>query len=91
MEKAGAIAGEVAAFRGAVERRLGADSVRHMLRTEGRAGAVIAPSVTGPQRTALDQVAERISTIWSGERVGADLTQKQAETQRLTQRRGMRM
>jgi hypothetical protein len=91
MQKVGAITGEIAAFRAAVERRLGADSVRQMLRTEGRAGTVTASSVTVSQRTALDQVAERISTIRSGERAGDELTQRLGERDRLTRRRGLRM
>ncbi|RYF02943.1 MAG: hypothetical protein EOO77_31825 [Oxalobacteraceae bacterium] len=89
MEKVGAITKEIAAFRAAVERRLGADNVRQMLRTKARAGTITAPSVAASQRTALGQVAERISTLWSGERAGANLTRKQGE--RLTRRRGLRM
>lgn len=91
VEKAGAIAGEIAQFRGAVERRFGADSVRHMLRTKGTPGAVTAPSVTASQRTAFDGMAERISTFRAGERAGDELTHKQGERERLTQRRGLRM
>jgi len=77
VEEAGAIAGEIAAFRDAVEHRLGTDSVRQILRTKGRSGAVTSPSVTVIQRTALDHVAERISTIRAGERAGEEFTHKQ--------------
>ena len=91
VEKNGAIAGEVGAFRAAVEQRFGAEGVRRMLRAEGRAGAVSAPSVTAGQRGALDQVVERISTLWSGEKARASLARRQSESERLTQRRGMRM
>jgi len=91
VQKARAIAGEIAAFRGAVERRLGADSVRQILRTEGRAGAVTASSITASQRTALDQVSERISTLRAGERAGEEFTHKQGQRERLTQRRGLRI
>jgi Ti-type conjugative transfer relaxase TraA len=91
MQKVGAIIREIAAFRAAVERRLGADNVRQMLRTLGRAGAVTVSSVAASQRTALDQVAERISTLRAGERAGDELTQKQGQRERLTQRRGLRM
>ncbi|MBV8915514.1 MAG: AAA family ATPase, partial [Acetobacteraceae bacterium] len=88
VEKSDAIAAELGAFRGTVERRFGAEGVRQMLRTEGRAGAVSAPSVTAGQRTALDQVAERISTMWSGEKA-ASAAEHQAE--RLGLRQGPRM
>ena len=71
-----------------MERRFGAEGVRQMLRAEGRAGAVSASSVTAGQRTALDQVAERVSTMWPGEKASS-LAQHQAE--RLGLRRGPRM
>lgn len=90
VETSGAIATELGAFRTAVERRFGAEGVRQMLRADGRAGAVSAPSVTARQRAALDQVAERISTMWSGEKA-ASAVQHQAERQQLGQRQGPRM
>jgi Ti-type conjugative transfer relaxase TraA len=90
VETSGAIAAELGAFRAAVEGRFGAEGVRQMLRAEGRAGAVSAPSVTAGQRTALDRVVERISTMWSGERA-ASAVKHQAETQRLGLRQGPRM
>ena len=90
VEKSGAIAAELGAFRAAVERRFGTEGVRQMLRAEGRAGAVSAPSVTVAQRTALEQVAERISTMWSGEKA-ARAAEHQAERQQLGLRQGSRM
>ena len=90
VEKSGAVAGELGTFRGAVERRFGAEGVREMLRAEGRAGAVSAPSVAAGQRAALDQVAERISTMWSGEKA-VSLAQHQAEREQLGLRQGPRM
>jgi Ti-type conjugative transfer relaxase TraA len=90
VEKSGAIAGELGAFRAAVERRLGAEGVRQMLQSGGRAGAVSAPSVAAGQRAALDQVAERISTLWSGEKA-ATAAEHQAERQQLGLRQGPRM
>ena len=91
VETSGAITAELGAFRGAVERRFGVEGVRQMLRAEGRAGAVSAPSVTAGQRTALDQVAERISNLWSGEKAGAGLIQGQRESEGLARRRAPRM
>lgn len=90
VERNDAIASEIGGFRAAVEGRFGAEGVRQMLRAEGRAGAVSAPSVRAGHRGALDQVAERISTLWSGERAGSDLARRQSESERLTQWRGMR-
>jgi hypothetical protein len=82
VEKSGAIAAELAEFRQAVERRFGAEGVWQILRTEGRAGAVNAPSVAAGQRAALDQIAERVSTMWVGEKA-ASLAQHQAEREQL--------
>lgn len=90
VEKSGAIAAELDAFRAAVERRFGAEGVREMLRAGGRAGVVSASSVGAGQRAALDQVAERISTLWSGEKAGS-VAQHQAERQQLGLRQGPRM
>ena len=90
VENSGVIAAELSAFRGTVERRFGVEGVREMLRSEGRAGAVTPPSVAAGQRVALDQVAERVSTLWSGEKA-ARLGQHQAESQKLVQRQGPRM
>ena len=84
------IAAELGVFRGAVERRFGAEGVRQMLRTEGRAGAVSVSSVTVGQRAALDQVAERISTMWSGDKA-ASAAEHQAERQQLRQGPRLRM
>ena len=82
---------EIETFRSAVEHRLEVDSVRHILGTKRRAGAITLPSVAAGQRTTLDQVTERISTIRSGERAGADLMYKHGEREQLTRRCGMRV
>lgn len=91
MEKSSAIAAELHAFREAVERRFGVDGVREMLHVKGRVGGVTAPSLGPEQRAALDQVAERISSLSSGERAGADLARRQSESERMAQRLGMRL
>ena len=65
--------------------------VRTMLRAEGRLGAVTAPSVTAEQRPELDRVAELTATLKVGQRAGASLAQREAESARQGQRRGLRM
>ena len=85
------VAGELRAFGTAVEQRFGEEGVRAMLRAGGRAGAVMAASITPEQRPALDQVAELTATLKAGERAGASLAQREAESERQGQRRGMRM
>ena len=85
------VAGELQAFGAAVEQRFGEDGVRTMLRAGGRPGAVTAPSVAAKQRADLDQVAALTVTMKAGERASARLTQRQAESERQGQRRGMRM
>ena len=90
VESSGAIAAELIAFRGTVARRFGAEGMREMLRAKGKAGAVTVPSVAAGQRVALDQVAERVSTLWSGEKA-ASAVEQQAETQRHKMGQGPRM
>ena len=85
------VAGELRAFGTAVEQRLGEEGVRAMLRAGGRAGAVMAVSVTPEQRPALDRVAELTAALKAGERAGASLAQREAESEHQGQRRGMRM
>ncbi len=85
------VAAELERFGAAVERRFGADSVRAMLRAEGRTGAVTLASVTPEQRPALDRVAQLTATLKQGERAGAGLAQREAERERQGQRRGLRM
>ena len=85
------VAGELRAFGAAVERRFGEDGVRAMLRAGGRPGAVTAPSVAAEQRPTLDRVAEVTTIMRAGERAGASLAQREAESQRQGQCRGLRM
>ena len=85
------VAGELRAFSAAVEQRFGEEGVRAMLRAGGRPGAVTAPSVKPEQRPELDRVAELTTALKLGERAGASLAQREAESQRQGQRRGMRM
>jgi len=85
------VAAELERFGAAVERRFGAEGVRQMLRAEGRAGAVTSASVAPEQRPALDQVAQFTATLKQGERAGASLAQREAESEHQGQRRGMRM
>jgi len=64
------IRAELVAFRAAVEQRFGAESVRAMLRVDGRAGAVHLPGMAYEQR-AVDQVAQVLAGLRQGERAGA--------------------
>src|SRR5271165_2415886 len=64
------IRAELVAFRAAVEQRFGAETVRAMLRAEGRAGAVHLPGMAYEQR-AVDQVALVIAGLRQGERAAA--------------------
>jgi len=82
---------ELGVFRAAVTQRFGEDGVRQMLRAEGRAGAVTSPSVGPEQRPVLDQVAHLTVTLRSAERAGVAATQREAESERQGQRRGLRM
>ncbi len=85
------VAAELDTFRQAVEQRFGEEGVRQMLRTGGRPGAVMSASVSPEQRPALDQVAQLTTTFSSGERAGAAAAQREAESERQGQRRGLRM
>lgn len=85
------VAGELQAFRVAVEQRFGEEGVRAMLRVEGRPGAVAAASVMPEQRPALDKVAGLTTALKTGERAGAAAAQREAESERQGQRRGVRM
>ncbi len=85
------VAGELRAFGAAVEQRFGEEGVRAMLQAGERPGAVTAASVTPEQRPALDRVAELTATLKAGERAAVSLAQREAESQRQGQRRGMRM
>ena len=85
------VAGELRAFGAAIEQRFGKEGVRAMLRAGGRPGAVTMPSVTPGQRPALDRVAELTTAMKAGERAGASLAQREAESQRQGQGRGLRM
>ncbi len=82
---------ELGVFRAAVTKRFGEDGVRQMLRAEGRAGAVTSPSVGPEQRPVLDQVAHLTVTLRSAERAGVAATQREVESERQGQRRGLRM
>ncbi len=85
------IAGELRAFGAAVEQRFGEEGVRAMLRSEGRPGAVTAASVLPQQQRALDRVAGLTTTLWRGKQADATLARRQSESERQSQRRGMRM
>ena len=85
------LADELRVFGTAVEQRFGEEGVRAMLRAGGRPGAVTEPSVTAEQRPDLDRVAELTVTMKAGERANASLAQRQAESERQGQRRGLRM
>ena len=62
-----------------------------MLRAGGRPGVVTAPSVTPEQRPEMDRVAGLTTALKTGERAGASLNQREAETARQGQRRGLHM
>ena len=85
------VAGELRAFGAAVEQRFGEEGVRAMLRAAGQPGAVTVPSATPEQRRELNRAVELIVAIRTGERADAGLAQREAERERQTQRRGMRM
>ncbi|MBN8925276.1 MAG: hypothetical protein BGO51_10155 [Rhodospirillales bacterium 69-11] len=85
------VAGELRAFGTAVEQRFGEDGVRAMLRAGGRPGAVAVVSITPEQQRALDQVAARTVAVKAGERAGAPGAQREAESERQGQRRGLRL
>ena len=85
------IAAELGTFREAVTRRVGDEGVRQMLRAGGQPGAVQVPSVVSGQRPALDQAADAVVTLRTGERAYAGLAQREREQQEQSQRRGMRM
>jgi len=85
------VAVELGAFRAAMAQRFGDEGVREMLRAEGCAGAVTSPSVGPEQRPVLDQVAHLTVTLRSAERAGVAAAQREAESERQGQRRGLRM
>jgi hypothetical protein len=76
------VAGELRAFREAVERRFGVEAVRAMQRSEGRAGAVGDPSIAPDQQTTLDRVAALTAGLKASQREAAAITQREAETER---------
>jgi hypothetical protein len=84
------VAGEFRAFGTAVEQRFGEEGVRAMLRAGGRPGAVTVASVSPEQQRHLDRVTELTVGMKAGERANAVLVQRQAESERQGQRRGMR-
>jgi len=85
------VASELRAFGSAVEQRFGEEGVRAMLRAGGRPGVVTSASVAPEQRPALDRVAELTVRLKAGEQAGASLAQREAESARQGQRRGIRM
>jgi hypothetical protein len=85
------VAGELQAFGVAVTQRFGAEAVRAMLRSAGRAGAVMAPSVASVQQPALDQVSGLTVTLTLGERAGEAAAERQMQRQRQVQHRGWHM
>ncbi len=85
------VAGELRAFGAAVEQRFGKEGVRAMLRARGRPGAVASSSVVSEQRPELDRVAGLTAALKVGERAGAAAVQREAESERQGQRRGLRM
>ncbi len=91
MQKDERAVAELGAFGAAVTRRCGEESVRAMLRAGGSPGAVTTPSVAPGQRPELDQVAGLIVALKAGERAGAAAAQRDVESERQGQRRGLRM
>ncbi len=85
------VAGELRVFGAAVEQRFGEEGVRAMLRVGGRPGTIASSSVAPEQQSALDRVAVLAVTLKAGERAGAAAAQRQAESERHGQRRGLRM
>jgi len=69
---------------------LGDDPVP-VLRARGQPGAVSSASITPQRQPALDRVAWLTATLRQGEWAGATLAQRQAESERQGQRRGMWM
>ena len=85
------VAGELRAFGTAVAQRFGEEGVRAMLRAGGQSGAVTAAAATPEQLGTLDEVAKLTVTLKAGERASASLAQREAESERQGQRRGLRM
>ena len=85
------VASDLRGFRAAGAQRFGEDGVRTMLRAEGRPGAITASSIRPDQQAALDQVADLTATLRSGEPASESLALRQAERERQSQRRGLRM
>jgi len=85
------VAAELERSGAAVEQRFGAEGVRAMLRAEGRAGAVTPASVASEQQPVLDRVAQLTATLKQGERTSAGLAQREAESERQGQPRGLRL
>ena len=85
------VAGELRAFSAVVEQRFGEESVRAMLRAGGRPGVVAVPSVSPEQRPALDRVAGLTAALKAGERAGAIMARREAESEQQAQRRVMRL
>ena len=74
-----------------MEQRFGDDGVRAMLRAGRWPDAAAAASVAPELRPALDLVAALIVAVNVGERAGAGLDQREAESQRQALRGGMRL
>ena len=91
MQKDERVVAELGFFGAAVTLRFGEESVRTMLRTKGQPGAVTMAPVAPEQRTEPDRVAELTAALKTGERAGASLAQREAESQRQAQRREMIM
>lgn len=91
MQEDGRVAAELDTFRAAVTQRFGDEGVRQMLRTGGKPGAANLPSIAPEQQPALDRVSELTTALKQGERASASITQREAESERQGQRRGMRM
>ena len=85
------IAGGRRTFGAVMGRRFGTEGMCALLRAEERSGVVTAASITPEQRPALDRVAKLTATLEAGERLNASLLQREAESERQAQRRGMRL
>ena len=85
------VARELRAFGAAVEQRFGEEGVRAMLRAGGQPGVFKASSVKPEQRPELDRVAGLTVMLKAGERAGAAATEREAQSKREGQRRGLRM
>jgi hypothetical protein len=85
------VAIELEAFERAVSQRFGDEGIRAMMQAARSGRDITATSVSPDQQSALDLVASITVTMKAAERAGVALAQRQAESERQGQRRGLRM